>query len=162
MRGPSITDSDIEYLNAASTVKLESDDPKAKLVAKSGVGAVIVDDDKIIAKSANVLPPAVKSHNGIYGLTVQDEERYHIIEHAERAAIYSALLAGEKLDNTTMYCTRAPCSDCARAIVWVNISKVVIAEGLAAEGDWLQSQLAGQEILARAGVLVVFADDNSA
>lgn len=148
------TEADRFYLTLALGERLHSDDPKARHILQSGVGAVIVGRDEIVAQSANVLPPALKSHHEAHSRAISEEERYHFIEHAERAAIFKALLAGRKLTGATLYCTRFPCSDCARSIVWAGIRRAVFAVGYAGEARWLQSQRAALHILRKAGVTV--------
>jgi dCMP deaminase len=120
---------------------------------QSGVGAVLVGSRGIIAQSANILPPALKSRHEAQNSTITEEQRYHFIEHAERAAIFQALLAGESLQGATIYCTRFPCSDCARAIVWAGIRRAVFATGYTGEARWLESQRAAMHILRKAGVV---------
>lgn len=147
------TEADKFYLTLALGERLRSDDPKARRVMQSGVGAVIVGRQGIIAQSANVLPPALKAHHQAHNRVITEEERYHFIEHAERAAIFQALLSGENLQGATIYCTRFPCSDCARAIVWAGIRRAVFATGYAGEARWLESQRAALHILRKAGVV---------
>ena len=143
---------DESFLALASAERIKSDDPKSRHVLQSGVGAVIVKNGQVISRSANVLPPKLRKHNDREGLAVQEAERYHFIEHAERAAIYNAFNEGLTLEGSTMYCTRYPCSDCARAIVWAGISRLVVATGLTGEERWLESQRAARDILKRSGV----------
>lgn len=131
-----------------------SDDPKARHVHQSGVGAVIVGGNRILSRSANVLPPILKQYYLTHCLEVTESERYHLIEHAERAAIYQALRNGQSLEGATIYCTRFPCSDCARAIVWSGIARVVLSVGYAGEARWLEAQRAALLVLRRAGVKV--------
>ena len=131
-----------------------SDDPKAKMVASSGVGAVLTRGNQEISRSANILPPRIADARIGDRNAVADEERYHIIEHAERAAIFRALRNGHDLSDATIYCTRFPCSDCARAIVWAGITRAVFPSGFAGEERWLASQRAALSMLREAGVTV--------
>jgi dCMP deaminase len=148
------TEGDLHYLQIAMAERVHSDDPKALRVAQSGVGAVIAGKRGVIALSANVLPPPLKRHRQSFGWEVTDSDRYHFIEHAERAAIFDALLAGKSVIGATIYCTRFPCSDCARAIVWCGITRVVVSAGYAGEAKWLEAQRAALRLLRRAGVTV--------
>tara|TARA_R110000765_G_scaffold395227_3_gene488962 strand:- start:508 stop:1005 length:498 start_codon:yes stop_codon:yes gene_type:complete len=148
------TEADKFYLNLAYGQRIYSDDPKSKKIVQSGVGAVIVGKSGVLAKSANVLPPALKSHHTAFDRTISEHERYSYIEHAERAAIFKALLAGKDLDGSTIYCTRFPCSDCARAIAWTGITRAVFANGYTGEARWLESQKAALHILRKTGVTV--------
>jgi tRNA(adenine34) deaminase len=75
------------------------------------VGAVIVSQNKIIAKSHNLTE------------TLTD-----VTAHAEMQAITSAAnyLGGKYLVNCTLYVTLEPCIMCAGALYWSQISKIVI------------------------------------
>lgn len=149
------TEADRHFLGQAFAVRSLTDDPKGRSVPASAVGAIIVRKDEEIARSANVLPPALKEHFRTSGKTLVESDRYFYIEHAERAAIYAA--AAEKARSTvgaTMYCTRFPCSDCARAIVWAGIKKLVVPRGFSGETQWLASQRAALKILRQSGVKV--------
>lgn len=148
------TELDRYYLNMAFDARRGSDDPKALRIAQSGVGAVIASVGGVLTASANVLPPALKAHQAASGRVISEEERYFFIEHAERAAIFKALLGGIELKGATLYCTRFPCSDCARAIVWAGITRAVFAAGYAGEARWIASQRAALHILRNAGVTV--------
>lgn len=51
--------------------------------------------------------------------------KYRYTEHAERNAIYSAARAGVSTNCCTMYCTHAPCTDCARAVIQAGLNRIV-------------------------------------
>ncbi len=142
------------YLAMALAESENSDDPKALRVSASGVGAVIASKAGVLATSANVLPPALKHFNVENGLAISEADRYHVIEHAERAAIMKALLEHKPIYGATIYCTRFPCSDCARSIVWAGIRRVVLSAGFSGESKWLEAQRAAMRILRNAGVTV--------
>ena len=74
------------------------------------VGAIIVVDNKIIART--------------YNLT---ELLHDVTAHAEMQAITSAAnyLGGKYLKKCTMYVTLEPCQMCGGALYWSQISKVV-------------------------------------
>lgn len=148
------TDADRFFLALALGERFQSDDPKSRQVLQSGVGAVIVSKTAILAMSANVLPPALKAQHEKESRAISEEERYFFIEHAERSAIFKALLEGKSLIGSTIYCTRFPCSDCARAIVWAGIKRAVFGTGYAGEARWLASKRAAVHILRKAGVTV--------
>jgi dCMP deaminase len=87
--------------------------------------------------------------------------KYLYTEHAERNAIYNSARQGTSLENCTIYVTIMPCMDCARAIVQVGISKVIVhkdgqeaydaAYGLA-DHRWTEDHKHAIELLAEAGV----------
>ena len=74
------------------------------------VGAVIVVDDKIIARSHNLT-----------------ELLHDVTAHAEMQAITSAAnyIGGKYLKKCTMFVTLEPCQMCAGALYWSQISKIV-------------------------------------
>jgi len=74
------------------------------------VGAVIVIDNKIIARGHNLTE------------TLND-----VTAHAEMQAITSAAnyLGGKYLHNCTLYVTLEPCQMCAGALYWSQISNIV-------------------------------------
>lgn len=146
-----------EYLMLqAFQVAMESDDPKAAQYPDSGVGAVIIKDDFIVSRSANKVVPRMVSK-----VTLDDPnspERYYFIEHAERCAIFAALNAGIDLDRATLYCTRFPCVDCARAISLANITRLVVPTGFANETKWKDAQRAALSVLRRSDVTIRYFD----
>jgi tRNA(adenine34) deaminase len=75
------------------------------------VGAVVVIDNKVIARSHNLT-----------------ELLNDVTAHAEMQAITSAanFLGGKYLKNCTLYVTLEPCQMCAGALYWSQISKIVI------------------------------------
>ena len=74
------------------------------------IGAVIVCNDRIIARACNLTE------------TLND-----VTAHAEMQAITAAAssLGGKYLIDCTLYVTIEPCSMCAGALAWSQISKIV-------------------------------------
>ncbi|WP_262733286.1 nucleoside deaminase [Gaetbulibacter sp. NE] len=74
------------------------------------VGAVIVIEDRIIARTHNLT-----------------ELLNDVTAHAEMQAITAAanFLGGKYLHNCTLYVTLEPCQMCAGALYWSQISKIV-------------------------------------
>ena len=74
------------------------------------VGAIIVTDNRIIARAHNLTE------------TLND-----VTAHAEMQAITAAanFLGGKYLRNCTLYVTLEPCQMCAGALYWSQISKIV-------------------------------------
>ncbi len=74
------------------------------------VGAVIVVEDRIIARAHNLT-----------------ELLNDVTAHAEMQAITAAanFLGGKYLKNCTLYVTLEPCQMCAGALYWSQISKIV-------------------------------------
>ncbi len=76
------------------------------------VGAVIVIQDRIIARTHNLT-----------------EKLNDVTAHAEMQAITAAanFLGGKYLKNCTLYVTLEPCQMCAGALYWSQIGKIVFA-----------------------------------
>ncbi|MDO5655376.1 MAG: nucleoside deaminase [Flavobacteriaceae bacterium] len=76
------------------------------------VGAIIVSNNKIIAKAHNLT-----------------EALIDVTAHAEMQAITSAssYLGGKYLRDCTLYVTLEPCTMCAGALYWSQIGRVVFA-----------------------------------
>ena len=74
------------------------------------VGAVIVVEDRVIARTHNLT-----------------ELLNDVTAHAEMQAITSAanFLGGKYLTNCTLYVTLEPCQMCAGALYWSQVSKIV-------------------------------------
>jgi len=74
------------------------------------VGAIIVIDNKVIARSHNLT-----------------EMLNDVTAHAEMQSITAAanFLGGKYLKNCTLYVTLEPCQMCAGALYWSQISKIV-------------------------------------
>ncbi len=74
------------------------------------VGAVIVIDNKVIARSHNLT-----------------EMLNDVTAHAEMQSITAAanFIGGKYLKNCTLYVTLEPCQMCAGALYWSQISKIV-------------------------------------
>ncbi|MDQ2179723.1 nucleoside deaminase [Marinifilum sp. D714] len=78
------------------------------------VGAVIVSNNRIIARSHNLT-----------------ERLNDVTAHAEMQAITSAAnyLGGKYLKDCTLYVTLEPCNMCAGALAWSQITRIVYGAG---------------------------------
>ena len=83
---------------------------QAFLAGEVPVGAVIVADNKIIARAHNFT-----------------ERLIDVTAHAEMQAITSAAnaIGGKYLNDCTLYVTLEPCLMCAGALHWSHITKIV-------------------------------------
>lgn len=89
------------------------------------IGAIIVANDKIIARAHNLTE------------TLND-----VTAHAEMQAITSAAnyIGGKYLLDCTLYVTIEPCHMCAGALAWSQISKIVYGASETKKGFSLLSQ----------------------
>lgn len=148
------TDVDLYYLRLALATSRDTDDPKAKYEPSSAVGAVLVPEEGEVVASANRVPRRLRGKIAYRITDPAAPERYLKIEHAERAAIYVAAREGISTERATMYCTRFPCAACARAIVEVDIVRLVVGQGFSAETNWIEEQRAANSMLRDAGVTI--------
>jgi dCMP deaminase len=145
---------DLPFLRRCIEAKAKSHDPNRK------VGAVIVDPNgKIIGVGSNAPPVSLRMSPFESHLAIEDDPRwkYHMLEHAERNAIYAALHKGHSLANATMYGTLYPCADCARAICAAGISRLVVpcpGGDTARDQKWLDHYTYASRIFELAGVQV--------
>ena len=145
-------DNDLRFLKLAFDVSRETDDPKSAVDSNAAVGALIVREGVILASSANRLPPQLRGN--IVDLKYDSNRRYVVIEHAERCALYDASIEKKTVPGATMYCTRFPCVDCARAIVYFGIRRLVLGSGFRHERRWIDSQRDAHRLLLSGGIKI--------
>ncbi len=116
-----------------------SKDPSTK------VGAVLVDARRrIIGTGYNGFPRGVSDTADRY----QDRPTKHaMVVHAEVNAILTA--AGSAL-GATLYCSHAPCGECAKVIIQSGVSRVVCPTGGLA--GWGESQATARIMMMEAAV----------
>jgi deoxycytidylate deaminase len=126
----------------------------ANLLTNAGEFAVSYRQEAKYAKNQASLRLSRLLRMEKHGDVVTEDSRYHLIEHAERSAIFVAVNASENLSGATIDCTRSPCSDCVRAIVWAGIKRPLFAGGFGGEQRWLEYQRAALNILRDSGVTI--------
>ena len=90
------------------------------------VGALVVKDDRIISIGYNGMPKGwdnnceTEQEDG----TIKTKPE---VLHAETNAISKLARSNEAGDNSTMFCTHAPCIDCAKLIYQSGIKHVYYA-----------------------------------
>jgi dCMP deaminase len=112
---------DIRYLELAERVASWSKDPSRQ------IGAVAVGSKgQVLAQGFNGFPRGIIDTADRYA---NREIKYKYVVHAEMNVIYNATYNGVSLDGSTLYVSGLPvCSDCAKGIIQVGISKVVMKE----------------------------------
>lgn len=110
---------DKRFLEMADVYAGWSKDPSSK------IGVVIVDPEshRVLSGGYNGFPRGVLDTPD----RLNDREtKYRFTVHAEQNAIYNATLNGVPLKGSTLYCSGLPtCSECAKAIIQVGITRVV-------------------------------------
>jgi dCMP deaminase len=136
------------YMQLARQVAGWSKDPSSQ------IGAVA------IAKKGQVLS---QGYNGFPRGIADDDNRisdratkYRYVVHAEMNAIYNATYNGVSLDGSTLYVSGLPCcSECAKGIIQVGISRVVM-DGDPENPRWKESCSLALDMFKEAGVEVDF------
>lgn len=122
---------DMRYLQLAEEVAGWSKDPSTKIGAIA-VGA----KGQVLSQGYNGFPRGIDDHIDLYK---DRETKYKYVVHAEMNVIYNATYHGICLEGSTLYVTGLPvCSDCAKGIIQVGISRVVMKEHLTPQ-KWVDS-----------------------
>jgi dCMP deaminase len=135
---------DIEYLREACRYAVEhSQDPRTQNGAVLRAGARLVYGANRFTGTVFAKDPAAAV-----------AQKYTLIEHAERDAIYRAAAAGVATAGATLYCPWFACTDCARAIILAGIREVVGLMPLrrATPARWEDNILQAEMLLFDAGV----------
>jgi len=107
------------YVALANEVASWSKDPSTR------VGAVAIGSKgQVLAQGYNGFPRGIEVRLCRYN---NRELKYRYVVHAEMNVIYNATYNGVSLDGSTLYVSGLPvCSECAKGVIQVGISKVVI------------------------------------
>lgn len=141
-----LTKWDKRFIAMAEEVAKWSKDPGTK------VGAVLVDERRIIATGYNGFPQNIEDTIERYS---NRELKLAYTVHAEVNAILNAAKNGARTENSTLYVTFSPCVSCAASVVQAGVSTVVCPCLSIAPERWRGSFEKGQELLREAGVLVL-------
>lgn len=108
-----------DYMRVAIAASQASDDPDTQTGCVLAFAGPL---KGLYVQGANQLPRGVRK--------TQDRlvrpEKYRWIEHAERVAIFSAARAGQSTHGAIAYQFFMPCMDCARALVFAGITRLVV------------------------------------
>ena len=137
---------DHRFIRLATEVASWSKDPGTK------VGAVLVDDRRIIATGYNGFPQNIEDSIQRYA---NRELKLAYTVHAEVNAILNAAKNGAQTKNSTLYVTFPPCVSCATGVVQAGVNMVICPCLSTAPERWRESFQMGQDLLKEAGVLVV-------
>jgi len=136
------------YISLAREVSSWSKDPSSR------IGAVAVSPGgRILATGYNGFPRGIDDDPDRY---INRETKYALVVHAEMNCIYNATYNGVSLDGASMYVWGLPmCSECAKGVIQVGISKVYWnANGIIGE-RWNESSNLATQVLEEAGVEVI-------
>ena len=114
------------------------------------VGAVLVQDKKILATGYNGAPSGITHCLDVGCLRdeqgIPSGERHELCRglHAEQNAIIQAAYHGVSIKGATLYCTNLPCIICTKMLINAGITRVVYEEGYAdplARQMWEESKV---------------------
>lgn len=135
----------VRFMGLARFVAGWSQDPSTQ------VGAVIVDDRKnVCGIGYNGFPRGVADTEERY----QDREtKYALIVHSEANAI---LNAERPVRGGILFCTKFPCTSCAKLIIQAGIHRVITpepSETNASDVRWAKDMRTSLDMLVEAGVI---------
>lgn len=129
---------------------------------RTKVGALIVKDSMIISDGYNGTPHGFENeceeiipcnHNctNLFGQDCINCPEHQLktkpyVLHAEANAILKVAKSTNSTEGATLYCTMAPCLDCAKLIIQSGIIRVVYSEPY--------RDISGLELLKRAGIKI--------
>lgn len=141
------------YLKLAKEVSTWSKDPSTQ------VGAVVVGSKgQILSQGYNGFPRNIADTPR----RLKDREvKLSLVVHAEMNAIYNATYSGVSLDGATMFIYGLPaCSECAKGIIQVGISKVVVSKQcIESRPHWNESWKSSKDMFDEAGVKIFVIDE---
>lgn len=137
---------DGEFMGIARALSILTDD------TNTGVGCLIVKDNKIILHGVNQLPNGVKKTNERCEKPLKDKW----MVHSERNVIYKAAKEGIMTNGCKMYVTYFPCHECSRAIIQAGIKEVVAPKPDLTHQKWGESWATSIEMLNECNVKVNF------
>jgi dCMP deaminase len=134
------------YMNLAKEASTWSKDPNTQ------VGAVVVGSKgQILSTGYNGFPRGIKDTPK----RLNDREtKLFLVVHAEMNAIFNATYNGVSLDESTLFVWGLPaCAECAKGIIQVGISKVVVSKQcIEIRPHWNESWKQSQKLFREAGV----------
>ena len=144
LTGSQVKTWDERYLNLAKEISQWSKDPSAK------IGAVAVGKKgNVLAQGYNGFPRGIFDNLERYN---DRPTKYRYVVHAEMNVIYNATYNGVSLDGSTLYVYGLPvCNECAKGIIQVGISRVVM-KFITVADVWVESWKLSKDMLAEAGV----------
>lgn len=105
------------FLDVAHMVASWSKDPSTQ------VGAVAINTHKaILAEGYNGLPRRVQDNDN----RMQRPQKYLWTVHAEANLIAHAARNGVTLEGATVYCTHAPCAQCAALMIQAGVMGIIV------------------------------------
>lgn len=108
----------------------------AKIIAQSSkcvsmsVGALIVNDNRIISHGYNGTPPGATNCRDLFTCRCPEHTAWSLNHevHAEMNAIIWAAKRGTAIEGSTVYCTHEPCPNCLKHLLASGVEKCIFEE----------------------------------
>ena len=141
---------DKRFMRLAREIASWSKDPSRK------IGAVAIGENRrILSTGYNGFPAGIDDHESRLNTR---ETKYKYIVHAEKNCIYNACHNGISLNGASLYVWGLPiCSECAKGVIQVGISKVYYGHVVCDEYDdayWTNSFTITRGMFAETGISV--------
>lgn len=137
------TDWTKRWLDFCEHIAQWSKDPSTK------VGAVLVNHQRqVVGFGYNGFPRGVRDLESRYE---NKEVKYKMVVHSEANAI---LNANASVKDTTLYCTKFPCTECTKLIIQSGINKVVTRKPGGSE-HWIKDSEYSRIMLHEAGIILL-------
>jgi len=118
--------------------------------------ALLIDNDKIVLKGTNNLPPGVEEKKERF----ESPNKHTYLNHAERDVIYKAARQGIKTEGLTMVMPWTPCIPCANAVISAGIKLLILHKQMIerTEEHWFEELKNAIQIMKEAKVDVIAYD----
>jgi dCMP deaminase len=108
-------------------MKMAEELAKLSYAERKKVGCLIVKDTQIISEGYNGTPKGFDNRCEYVDYVDEMYTKAEVL-HAESNAITKIARSTNSSDGATLYCTLAPCFDCAKLIIQAGIKRVVFKE----------------------------------
>jgi len=147
---------DVRFMRLAREISTWSKDPSRR------IGAVAIGENRrILSTGYNGFPSDIDDNGERLN---NRDEKYKYVVHAEKNCIYNACLNGISLKGSSLYVWGLPvCSECAKGVIQVGISKVYYGHVTDDEYDdayWTKSFRITQSMFDEVGIEVFHMNDN--
>ncbi|KKM92917.1 hypothetical protein LCGC14_1213540 [marine sediment metagenome] len=136
------------FMGIAKLAAQRSKDPSTQC------GACIAKNNKVIGVGYNGMPNGIPDDDDLMFPWTRDGDflhsKYAFVVHAELNAILNTIDPSQ-LKGATMFCTLAPCNECAKAIIQAGIETVIF------DASWRTDEfhLVARRLLEKVGVKLI-------
>jgi len=147
---------DTMFIETARLWAKKSKDPNTQ------IGACIAGpDNEVVSVGYNSFPRGIIDN---VSERFERPEKYYWFEHSERNAIFQAARGSASLKGCRMFVSCwVPCTDCARAIINVGITEVIMGQKVedASRVKWIEAAKRSEQMFEEAGVKLRYYEGES-